>query len=116
MAAARMIGVAVRHRGALDGARRIDPQVGGLHVNAARMRVDPGPGPRHQAASFRARTRSATNAFRSSAARSRSGIRSRKDGWIVAISLLPPSRSCAAPRIALMLTRPEERRVGKECV
>src|SRR3546814_7501690 len=26
MAAARMIGVAVRHRGALDGARRIDPQ------------------------------------------------------------------------------------------
>src|SRR3546814_10464936 len=34
MAAARMVGMAVRHRGARGGARRVDPQVGGLDRSA----------------------------------------------------------------------------------
>src|SRR3546814_10140611 len=60
MAAARMVGVTVGHRGALDRARGIDPEVGGPHIEAVRMRFEPGLRSRHQTASFRARTRSAT--------------------------------------------------------
>src|SRR5690606_39334069 len=40
MAAPRMVGMAVGHHGARGRARRVDPQVGGLHIDAALMRLE----------------------------------------------------------------------------
>src|SRR5690348_8235559 len=47
MAAARMVGVAVSHPGAVFGLRRVDPSVGRTHVNPFGMRLDPGTQARH---------------------------------------------------------------------
>jgi hypothetical protein len=41
MATARMVGMAVRHQRAFGGARRVNPHVGWLDINAMRMRLYP---------------------------------------------------------------------------
>jgi len=49
MAAARMIGMAMRDQRARLGLRRIDPCIGGGHVNALGVGFDPGTETRHPA-------------------------------------------------------------------